>query len=192
MAITSRLIVAFMPAFPFCGGARRAIVCLGRGQRAAGSIQDVTAAAQFVLHRQVDQPLRRHRLIATNSAAICYSQSRFRPMIQETDVKFLVLATALLAPTLAFAQGAAPTTTQAQAPAPAAAPAPRAAKQPAAPKQAQTSLETLEITQVIGIRQIDPATYEIGMRLQNGKEVHLRANAFVMQNLGQLLGTYGK
>jgi hypothetical protein len=108
----------------------------------------------------------------------------------------IVLATALLAPTLAFAQGAAPATTQAPVAAPATAPAPRAAKQPAAPKQAakpaQTSLETLEIIQVIGIRQIDPANYEIGVRLQNGSEVHLRANAFVMQNLGQLLGTYGK
>lgn len=114
-------------------------------------------------------------------------------MIQETGVKFTVLATALLVPTLAFAQGAAPTTTQA----PAATPAPRAAKQPAAaPKHAapaaQTSLEMLEISQVLGLRQIDPATYEIGVRLQNGKEVHLRANAFVLQNLGQLLGTYGK
>lgn len=113
-------------------------------------------------------------------------------MIQETDVKFLVLATALLAPTAALAQGAAP----AASPAPAAAPAPRAAKQPAAPKQAakpaQTSLETLEITQVLGLRQLDPATYEIGLRLQNGSEVHLRANAFVLQNLGQVLGTYGK
>lgn len=107
-------------------------------------------------------------------------------------MKFIVLATALLAPTLAFAQGAAPAPTQA----PAAAPAPRPAKQPAAPKQAtapaQASRDTLEITQVLGLRQLDPATYEIGLRLQNGKEVHLRANAFVLQNLGQLLGTYGK
>jgi DNA replication initiation complex subunit (GINS family) len=109
--------------------------------------------------------------------------------LQETGVKFIVLATALLVPTLAFAQGAAP------APAPAA-PAKQAAPKHAAPKHAaappQTSIETLEITQVIGIRQIDPATYEIGVRQPDGKEVHLRANAFVMQNLGQLLGTYGK
>jgi hypothetical protein len=107
-------------------------------------------------------------------------------------VKFLVLATALLAPTLAFAQSVAPTTTQAPAAAP-----PRAAKPtPTAPKHAakpaQTSAETLEIVQVIGMRQIDPATYEIDVRLQNGREAQLRANAFVMQNLGQLLGTYGK
>ena len=112
--------------------------------------------------------------------------------IQETGVKFIVLATTLLAPTLAFAQA------PAQAQAPAAAPAPRPAKQPATPKQAppaaatQTGIETLEISQVLGLRQLDPATFEIGVRLQNGKEVHLRANAFVMQNLGQLLGTYGK
>ena len=109
-------------------------------------------------------------------------------------MKFLVLATALLAPTLAFAQAAAPTNTQAPA---AAAPAPRAPKPAhAAPKQAakpaHTSVETLEIVQVMGMRQIDPATYEIDVRLQNGREAQLRANAFVMQNLGQLLGTYGK
>lgn len=107
--------------------------------------------------------------------------------LQEIGVKIIVLATALLAPSLAFAQSAAP------APA---APAKQAAPKHAAPKPAaapaQTSLETIEITQVIGIRQIDPATYEIGVRQPNGKEVHLRANAFVMQNLGQLLGTYGK
>ncbi len=113
-------------------------------------------------------------------------------MIQETGVKFLVLATALLVPTLAFAQGAAPATSQAPA-----APAPRTAKPaPATPKHAakpaQTSVETLEIVQVIGMRQIDPATYEIDVRLQNGRAAQLRANAFVMQNLGQLLGTYGK
>lgn len=115
---------------------------------------------------------------------------------QETGVKFIVLATALLAPTLAFAQGAAPAPAQAQAPA--AAPAPRPAKPPAAPKkaahaaQAQAGIEMLEVSQVLGLRQIDPATYEIGVRLQNGKEVHLRANAFVLQSLGQLLGTYGQ
>lgn len=110
-------------------------------------------------------------------------------MIQETGVKFLVLATALLAPTLACAQGAAPAPAQA----PAAATAPRPAKQPAAaPKQAASAgIETLEISQVLGLRQIDPATYEIGLRLQNGKEVHLRSNAFVLQSMGQLLGTYG-
>ncbi len=115
---------------------------------------------------------------------------------QETGVKFIVLATALLAPTLAFAQGAAPAPAEAPA---AAAPAPRPAKQAApkqaAPKQAaaaQGSLETLEISQVLGMRQVDAATYEIGVRLANGKEVHLRANVFVMQSLGQLLGTYGR
>lgn len=111
-------------------------------------------------------------------------------MIQETGVKFIVLATALLAPSLAFAQGAAPAPAQA----PAAAPAPRPAKQAAPAKQtapAQSAIETLEISQVLGLRQIDPATYEIGLRLQNGKEVHLRSNAFVLQSMGQLLGTYG-
>jgi hypothetical protein len=122
-------------------------------------------------------------------------------LLQETGVKFLILATALLAPTFAYAQSAAP----AIAPAPAAtaprakpaavkpAPAkPAAAAKKGATKPAATSPETMEIAQVIGLRQIDPAIYEIDVRLQDGRQVQLRANAFVMQNLGQLLGTYGK
>lgn len=106
-------------------------------------------------------------------------------------MKFLVLATALIVPTFAYAQSPAPATAPA-----AAAPAPRATKpapaKKSAAKPAANSPEMLEIAQVIGLRQIDPATYEIDVRLQNGREVQLRANAFVMQNLGQLLGTYGK
>lgn len=150
-------------------------------------MQAVTGVAPFVLHRGQTGDA----ALATKCSAICYSENRFRVMIQETGVKFIVLATALLAPTLAFAQSAAPAPAQA----PAATAAPRPAKQ-AAPKQpaapAQTSIETLDVTQVLGLRQIDGASYEIGVRLSNGKEVHLRANAFVLQSLGQLLGTYGK
>lgn len=102
-------------------------------------------------------------------------------------MKSLVLAAALLLPTMALAQDAAPATA---AKPPAAAAKPKRA--PVATKPAQTTPEVLDITQIIGIRQVDPATYEVDARLQNGSEVHLRMNAFVMQNLGMQLGTYGK
>lgn len=101
-------------------------------------------------------------------------------------MKSLILAAALLLPTIALAQDAAP--------APAARPAPAAKPKhaPVAAKPAQTTPDVLAITQIIAIRQVDPATYEIDARLQSGSEVHLRMNAFVMQNLGMQLGTYGK
>jgi hypothetical protein len=102
-------------------------------------------------------------------------------------VKALVLAAALLLPTMAAAQDAAPAA--AAKPAPAAAKPKRA---PVAAKPVQTTPEMLDVTQIIGIRQVDPATYEIDARLQSGSEVHLRMNVFVMQNLGMQLGTYGK
>lgn len=111
-------------------------------------------------------------------------------------MKALVFAAALLIPTLAMAQAPEP----APAPAPAAgAPAPaaphRAVKPRPAParaaKPAATTPDVLEVSQILAIRQVDPATYEIDARLQSGQELHLRANAFVMQSLGQMLGTYG-
>ncbi|MES2029229.1 MAG: hypothetical protein V4477_08650 [Pseudomonadota bacterium] len=102
-------------------------------------------------------------------------------------MKSLALAAALLLPTMALAQDAAPATA-AKPPATAAKPK----RAPVAAKPAQTSPEVLDITQIIGIRQVDPATYEVDARLQSGSEVHLRMNAFVMQNLGMQLGTYGK
>lgn len=102
-------------------------------------------------------------------------------------MKSLILAAALLLPTMALAQDATPAT--AAKPAAAAAKPKRA---PVAVKPAQTTPEVLDITQIIGIRQVDPATYEVDARLQSGSEVHLRMNAFVMQNLGMQLGTYGK
>jgi hypothetical protein len=101
-------------------------------------------------------------------------------------MKAIMLAAALLAPVAAFAQG---TATPSAAPARPAKPV-HAAPHPAKPPQ--TSPEVLDIVQIIGIRQVDAATYEIDARLQNGHELHLRANAFVMQSLGQMLGTYGK
>jgi hypothetical protein len=59
-------------------------------------------------------------------------------------------------------------------------------------RPAQTSSDVLDVVQVLGIRQLDPTTYEIDVRLQSGSEAHLRMNAFVMQNLGMNLGTIGK
>jgi hypothetical protein len=111
-------------------------------------------------------------------------------------LKFVLLAAALLLPTLAMAQAPAPE--DAPAPAPAAAPKPamRAAKP--APKHVAAvakpaeDLSALNVAQIDGIRQVDPATYEIDARLADGHAVNLRMNAFVMQDLGRRLGTFGK
>jgi hypothetical protein len=112
-------------------------------------------------------------------------------------VKSFVLAAALLLPTMALAQDTAPPAA-AQAPVPLVVKpkrAPATAAAHAAPhvaaKPAQISNDVIDINQILGIRQIDPATYEIDARLQSGSEVHLRMNAFVMQGLGMQLGTYG-
>jgi len=103
-------------------------------------------------------------------------------------VKSFVLAAALVFPTMALAQDAAP---------PAAKPPTAAVAKPKhvaahVAKPAPTTTEVQDINQILGIRQVDPATYEIDARLQNGSEIHLRMNAFVMQSLGMQLGTYGK
>lgn len=116
----------------------------------------------------------------------------------KAPLKAFALAAALLLPaSTGFAQDA---TAPAAAVAPAAAPVAAAAKpkpkravaavHPA--RAAQTSADVLDVIQVLGIRQVDPATYEIDVRLQAGGEAHLRMNAFVMQSLGMDLGTYGK
>ncbi len=119
-------------------------------------------------------------------------------------MKSIVLAVALLFPvSTAFAQAPAPEAAEA-APAPAAAAKPpvvRAAKpkaRPVAPPVAHaaalspTGQEIFDVTKIIGIRQVDPATYEVDAVLQNGTPVDLRMNAFVMQDLGRKLGTFGK
>jgi hypothetical protein len=92
----------------------------------------------------------------------------------------------------------------AQAPAPEAAPeaapaapaAAKAARKPAvraAPAAAPAKpTGATEITQIVGIRQIDPTTYEIDAKSSTGAPVNLRLNVFVMQDLGRQLGTYGK
>lgn len=103
-------------------------------------------------------------------------------------MKSFVLAAALVFPTLALAQDAAP---------PAAKPPTAAVAKPKhvaahVAKPVQASTEVQEVSQILAIRQVDPATYEIDARLQNGGEIHLRMNAFVMQSLGMQLGTYGK
>jgi hypothetical protein len=58
--------------------------------------------------------------------------------------------------------------------------------------QAAKQQEVLDITQIVGVRQVDAATYEIDAKLQDGSPVDLRMNAFVMQDLGRQLGTYGR
>lgn len=116
------------------------------------------------------------------------------------DLKAFAVVAALLYPatTSAVAQDAAPPEGPvAAAPvarAPSVAPKPKrapvASLRPSRP--AQTSSDVLDVVQVLGIRQLDPATYEINVRLQGGAEAHLRMNAFVMQGLGMDLGTFGK
>jgi hypothetical protein len=114
------------------------------------------------------------------------------PATQETTLKFIVSCVALLIPaSLAMAQDAAPVPLQA----PAARPAAPVARKPApvrAAAPAPKSPQTMEISQIDGIRQVDPATYEIDGKTANGTPVMLRMNAFVMQDLGRRLGTYGQ
>jgi 3-oxoacyl-ACP reductase-like protein len=114
-------------------------------------------------------------------------------------LKAILLAAALLLPaTLAFAQDAEPEPEQAPAAAPkpavrAAKPAPKAVPKPAAaaikPGERPTSLN---IVQIVGIKQIDPTTYELDAKLVDGSSIDLRMNAFVMQDLGRRLGTFGR
>ncbi len=120
-------------------------------------------------------------------------------------MKSIVLAIALLLPiSTAFAQTPSESAAPEAAPAPAAAakpavaraakPKPRPAAPPAAAHAARlspTGQEILEVNQILGIRQVDPATYEVDAVLENGTPVDLRMNAFVMQDLGRKLGTYG-
>jgi hypothetical protein len=114
----------------------------------------------------------------------------------------MLFAALLLLPTVALAQAPAEDTAPAQDAAPAHAapaarkPAVRAAKP--APRQAATAaqpaedLSKLNVMQIDALRQVDPATYEIDLRLADGKAVNLRMNAFVMQDLSRRLGNYGR
>jgi hypothetical protein len=112
----------------------------------------------------------------------------------------MLFAALLLLPTVALAQAPAEDTAPAQDAAHAAPaarkPAVRAAKP--APRQAATAaqpaedLSKLNVMQIDALRQVDPATYEIDLRLADGKAVNLRMNAFVMQDLSRRLGNYGR
>lgn len=113
------------------------------------------------------------------------------PATQETTLKFILSCVALLIPaSLAMAQDAAPVPLQA----PAARPAAPVARKPAPVRAAAPAPtpQAMEISQIDGIRQVDPATYEIDGKTANGTPVMLRMNAFVMQDLGRRLGTYGQ
>jgi hypothetical protein len=109
-------------------------------------------------------------------------------------LKSIILAAALLLPApIAFAQTqpqeAAPAAPAAVAPKPvvrAARPAPKPVAKPA------EQLAGLNVVQIVGIKQIDAATFEIDAKLADGNSVDLRMNAFVMQDLGRQLGTFGK
>jgi hypothetical protein len=93
-------------------------------------------------------------------------------------LKALFVATAMLLPApVALAQDAKPQPAK---------PHPKAAVVQPAKQQ-----EILEIAQIVGVRQTDPTTYEIDAKMQNGSPLVLRMNAFVMQDLGRGLGTYG-
>ena len=129
---------------------------------------------------------------AVESAGIMRQAACARPSSKDDDLKFILLAAALLIPACAAtAQDAAPAPQQAPA---AARPAPVVRKPapvraaPAAPKPA----DAVVISQIDGIRQVDPATYEIDGRGPAGTPVTVRMNAFVMQDLGRRLGTYGR
>ncbi|HEY8335739.1 MAG TPA: hypothetical protein VIQ05_18260, partial [Tardiphaga sp.] len=53
-------------------------------------------------------------------------------------------------------------------------------------------LSALNVVQIDALRQVDAATYEIDVRLADGKTANLRMNAFVMQDLSRRLGNYGR
>ncbi|MET0719242.1 MAG: hypothetical protein ABWY64_00160 [Tardiphaga sp.] len=111
-------------------------------------------------------------------------------------MKSTLLAATALVMTASMAMAQAPAPEAAPEAAPAAPAAAKAARKPAvraAPAAAAAKpAGTMEITQIVGIRQIDPTTYEIDAKSQGGAPVNLRMNVFVMQDLGRQLGTYGK
>jgi hypothetical protein len=192
--ISGRLIVISLPAIRQNQLLVRPRHCLPWSGQNCGRFKlkphsPLAAAAPFVSPPPVDRVSADGSAIATNSALISVSSKPIH--LQETDVKSFILATALLLPSMALAQDAA---APAAKPPVAQAPKPKRVAAPvhAAAKPAPSANEVLDVNQIIGIRQIDPATYEIDARLQSGGEIHLRMNAFVMQGLGMQLGTYGK
>jgi hypothetical protein len=59
------------------------------------------------------------------------------------------------------------------------------AKPPKAPGQ-------LEIIQIIGLKKVDAATYDLSARLDDGKTIELRMSAFVAQDLSRQLGNFNR
>ena len=106
-------------------------------------------------------------------------------------MKFILLAATLLIPAAAMAQDAAPAPSQAPPTARAAPPALRKPVPVRAAPVAPKSPDTMVISQIDNIRMVDPATYEIDGKGPAGTPVTVRMNAFVMQDLGRRLGTYG-
>jgi hypothetical protein len=93
----------------------------------------------------------------------------------EIVLKSVIIAAAMLFPALtAFAQTANPP----RPPAPAAAP--------------KVSKKLLEINQIISLAQIDATTFNISARLEDGSVVDLQMNAFVVQDLGKRIATFGR
>ncbi len=66
---------------------------------------------------------------------------------------------------------------------------PRAAAPATAPK---VSKKLLEINQIIGLEQVDATTFNIVARLEDGSVVDLQMNAFVVQDLGKRIATFGR
>ena len=102
----------------------------------------------------------------------------------------LLAATAftLLLATPAMAQDAAPAAPAQTPPAPRAAPVVR---KPVVRAAAPKTPDMMEISAIDTIRQINPTTYEIDGKTPTGAPVMIRMNAFVMQDLGRRLGTFG-
>jgi hypothetical protein len=93
----------------------------------------------------------------------------------EIVLKSVIIAAAMLFPAFAaFAQTANPP----RPPAPATAP--------------KVSKKLLEINQIIGLAQIDATTFNISARLEDGSVVDLQMNAFVVQDLGKRIATFGR
>jgi hypothetical protein len=51
---------------------------------------------------------------------------------------------------------------------------------------------TLEINQILGLRKVDAAIWEISARLEDGSMVELRMNTFVAQDLSRQLGNFSR
>ncbi len=68
-------------------------------------------------------------------------------------------------------------------------PASIASAQPAKPSKPP---ERLDISQIIGMKKVDAATYDISARLEDGTTIDLRMNAFVAQDLSRQLGNFNR